>query len=147
MSVFSNAIIGLKKAIPASTKYWSEARAFQVSSRLAYAPKIGAIGAGVGAVGGAAAGGRDHRMSGAVAGAGVGALAGFRGIGSGGPTRIKGLLGAGRIRGNPNPYASPGPIRPMPGRQQLRLGAGNLVRETPGINPSGPTPGYNWKYW
>jgi hypothetical protein len=146
MSVFSNAILGLKEVIPASTKYWSEARAFQVSSRLAYAPKIGAIGAGIGAVGGAAAGGRDHRMRGAMAGAGVGALAGFRGIVQG-PAGIKGLLGSGRIRGNPNPYKNPGPIRPVPPPTRLRLGAGNLVRETPGIDPSGPTPGYNWKYW
>jgi hypothetical protein len=103
-------------------------RARAIASHLAYAPKLGMLGAGAGAVAGGVAGGRDHRLSGAMAGAGLGSLAGVRGwsgaMGAAmGPRPIRGLLGAGRIRGRANPIGARGPwATGSPDR--LRIGAG-----------------------
>jgi len=144
MSVFGEAINSFRGI---AGKYYSSGpamRARAVASRLAYAPKLGAIGAAGGAIVGAGAGGRDHRLSGAMAGAGLGSLAGVslraaagaRGtmLGSGASQRLLG----GSTRGRANPIGPRGPFG-MGGPDRLRLGPGGRGPGIESRNIWGPT--------
>jgi hypothetical protein len=80
MSVFSQAVNGFRSTASRASKFYNSMPAkvgMRNSKVMAYAPKIGAAGAAAGAVGGAMVGGKDHRTSGAMKGAGLGALAGI----------------------------------------------------------------------
>lgn len=117
MSILTQAYNGLRSTVRPAVKWAAEARAARVAGRLAYAPKVGLAGAGAGAVLGGAMSSRDSygngsRTGGALRGAAVGALAGFRLGPRGGMGAMK-ALGAG-----------PRPPMLSSGRSPLMLGAG-----------------------